>query len=442
MVKALHRAGIEVILDVVYNHTAEGNHLGPMLSFKGVDNQSYYRLVPDNPRFYMDYTGTGNTLNPVHPSVLRLIMDSLRYFVSDCRVDGFRFDLASALAREFYDVDRLSAFFDVIHQDPVLSQVKLIAEPWDVGPGGYQVGNFPILWSEWNGIYRDEMRDFWRGALPVSRFAERFGGSADLYERDGRRPFASVNFVTAHDGFTLADLVSYNGKHNEANGELNRDGTDDNRSWNCGAEGPTDDTTVLALRVRQARNFLVTLFLSQGVPMLLGGDELGRSQQGNNNAWCQDNELSWFDWEAADEELLEFTRRLIRLRREHPVFRRDRFFEGRGEQLPDVWWMRPDGRRMTRRDWENGDARAIGVFLNGEELDAETQRGVEVRDDSFLICFNGHYEDVTFRLPARRFGTRWELELSTGRCDCDRNRCVAGAQVVVEGRSVALFRRS
>jgi glycogen operon protein len=442
MVKALHRAGIEVILDVVYNHTAEGNHLGPMLSFKGVDNQSYYRLVPDNPRFYMDYTGTGNTLNPVHPSVLRLIMDSLRYFVIDCHVDGFRFDLASALAREFYDVDRLSAFFDVIHQDPVLSQVKLIAEPWDVGPGGYQVGNFPILWSEWNGIYRDEMRDFWRGELPVSQFAVRFGGSADLYERDGRRPFASVNFVTAHDGFTLADLVAYNGKHNEANGEENRDGTDDNRSWNCGVEGPSDDPAVLALRARQQRNFLATLFLCQGVPMLLGGDEVGRTQHGNNNAWCQDNELSWFDWEAADEELLEFTRRLIRLRRDHPVFRRERFFEGRGEQLPDVWWMRPDGRRMTRRDWDNGEARAIGVFLNGDELDIETQRGDEVRDDSFLILFNGHYEDMRFRLPARRFGARWEIELATGHCTCARDRWVAGADVVVESRSVALLRRA
>ena len=297
MVKALHRAGIEVILDVVYNHTAEGNHLGPMLSFRGVDNQSYYRLVPETPRFYMDYTGTGNTLNPVHPAVLRLIMDSLRYFVTECHVDGFRFDLASALARELYDVDRLSAFFDIIHQDPVLSQVKLIAEPWDVGPGGYQVGNFPILWSEWNGIYRDTMRDFWRGRASVADFASRFGGSADLYQSDGRRPFASVNFITAHDGFTLRDLVSYNEKHNEANGEENKDGTDDNRSWNCGVEGPTDDPSVLALRARQQRNFLLTLLLSQGVPMLLGGDEWGRSQGGNNNAWCQDNEISWLDWD-------------------------------------------------------------------------------------------------------------------------------------------------
>src|SRR6476646_6459340 len=402
MVKALHRAGMEVILDVVYNHTAEGNHLGPMLSFKGVDNESYYRLIPDNLRFYMDYTGTGNTLNPLHPTVLRLIMDSLRYFVTECHVDGFRFDLASALARELYDVDRLSAFFDIIHQDPVLSQVKLIAEPWDVGPGGYQVGNFPILWSEWNGIYRDTMRDFWRGRASVADFASRFGGSADLYQSDGRRPFASVNFITAHDGFTLRDLVSYNEKHNEANGEANHDGTDDNRSWNCGVEGPTADLPINTLRARQQRNFLATLLLSQGVPMLLGGDEWGRTQLGNNNAWCQDNELSWFDWEASDGELLEFTRRLIHLRRRHPVFRRTRFFGGHGEQLPDVWWMRPDGRRMTRRDWESEDARAIGVFLNGDELNAHSPHGEEVTDDSFLLLFNAHFAEITFRLPARR----------------------------------------
>ena len=439
MVKAMHAAGIEVILDVVFNHTAEGNHLGPMLAFKGVDNQSYYRLVPDQPRFYMDYTGTGNTLNPVHPTVLRLIMDSLRYFVIDCHVDGFRFDLASALAREFYEVDRLSAFFDIIHQDPILSQVKLIAEPWDVGPGGYQVGNFPILWSEWNGMYRDTMRDFWRGGAPVRDFASRFGGSADLYETDGRRPFASVNFVTAHDGFTLRDLVSYNEKHNEANGEGNKDGTDDNRSWNCGVEGPTDDPAVVALRARQQRNFLATLLLSQGVPMLLGGDEIGRTQQGNNNAWCQDNELSWFAWETADEELLAFTRRLIELRRAHPVFRRTRFFDGSGEQLPDVWWMRPDGRRMTRRDWDNAEARAIGVFLNGEELRAETRHGAELSDDSFLMLFNAHFEDISFRLPARRFGTHWEVELATGRCEAER--LVPGADVLVEARSLALLRR-
>jgi isoamylase len=441
MVKALHRAGIEVILDVVYNHTAEGNHLGPMLSFRGVDNQSYYRLVPDNPRFYMDYTGTGNTLNPVHPTVLRLIMDSLRYFVTECHVDGFRFDLASALAREFYEVDRLSAFFDIIHQDPILSQVKLIAEPWDVGPGGYQVGNFPILWSEWNGIYRDTMRDFWRGQAPLRDFASRFGGSADLYQTDGRRPFASVNFITAHDGFTLRDLVSYNEKHNEANGEGNRDGTDDNRSWNCGAEGPTDDATVNALRARQQRNFLATLLLSQGVPMVLGGDEIGRSQRGNNNAWCQDNELSWVDWSAPDNELHAFTRMLIELRRAHPVFRRTKFFDGKGERLPDVWWMRPDGRRMTRRDWDNTESRAIGVFLNGDELSSETTRGEPVRDDSFLMLFNAFFEDITFRLPARRFGTRWELVFSTGRCEADRDRCVPGGDIGVEARSLVVFRR-
>jgi glycogen operon protein len=440
MVKSLHRAGIEVILDVVYNHTAEGNHLGPMLSFRGVDNQSYYRLVPDDPRYYMDYTGTGNTLNPLHPTVLRLIMDSLRYFVTECHVDGFRFDLASALAREFYEVDRLSAFFDIIHQDPILSQVKLIAEPWDVGPGGYQVGNFPILWSEWNGIYRDTMRDFWRGRAPLGDFASRFGGSADLYESDGRRPFASVNFITAHDGFTLHDLVSYNEKHNEANGEDGADGTTDNRSWNCGVEGPTDDPSVLALRARQERNFLATLLLSQGVPMLLGGDEWGRSQGGNNNAWCQDNELSWFQWDRADGELLAFVRRLIELRRAHPVFRRTKFFEGKGEVLPDVWWMRPDGRRMTRRDWDNLESRAIGVFLNGDELQAENAYGEEVRDESFLILFNAHFESVPFRLPARRFGTRWELVLSTGSLDGDR--LVPGADVTVESRSLAVFRRA
>jgi glycogen operon protein len=439
MVKALHRAGIEVILDVVYNHTAEGNHLGPMLSFRGVDNESYYRLVPETPRFYMDYTGTGNTLNPVHPTVLRLIMDSLRYFVVECHVDGFRFDLASALAREFYEVDRLSAFFDIIHQDPILSQVKLIAEPWDVGPGGYQVGNFPILWSEWNGIYRDTMRDFWRGRAPLSDFASRFGGSADLYQTDGRRPFASINFITAHDGFTLRDLVSYNDKHNEANGEGNKDGTDDNRSWNCGVEGPTDDPSINALRARQQRNFLTTLFLSQGVPMLLGGDEWGRTQRGSNNAWCQDNEISWFDWDQCDPDLIAFSRQLIALRRSHPVFRRTKFFEGKGEQLPDVWWMRPDGRRMTRRDWDNTESRAIGVFLNGEELRAETKDGDEVRDESFLLLFNAHFEDITFRLPARRFGAHWEVVLTTGRFESDR--LTPGSDVLVETRSIAVLRR-
>ena len=417
MVKALHRAGIEVILDVVYNHTGEGNHLGPMLSFKGVDNTSYYRLVPDDPRHYMDYTGTGNTLNAQHPSVLRLIMDSLRYWVTECHVDGFRFDLASALARELYDVDRLSAFFDVIHQDPVLSQVKLIAEPWDVGPGGYQVGNFPVLWSEWNGIYRDVMRDFWRGQASVGEFASRLTGSSDLYEHDGRHPFASINFLTAHDGFTLRDLVSYNDKHNEANLEGNRDGTDDNRSWNCGVEGETDDPEINELRARQQRNFLATLILSQGTPMLLGGDEFGRTQHGSNNAWCQDNEISWFDWSLLEEnrELHEFVRKLIVLRRAHPVFRRRQFLRGTDEDgtgLPDVWWFRTDGHRMTKSDWESGE-RTVGMFLNGEEIASPDEKGQRVLDESFLLLFNAHHEDVTFTLPNRRFGERWALVLST-----------------------------
>jgi isoamylase len=448
MVKALHAAGIEVILDVVYNHTAEGNHLGPMLSFKGVDNASYYRLMPDDPRYYMDFTGTGNSLNPMHPSVLRLIMDSLRYFVIECHIDGFRFDLASALARGFYEVDRLSAFFDTIHQDPVLSQVKLIAEPWDVGPGGYQVGNFPVLWTEWNAEYRDTMRDFWRGQENVADFVTRFTGSADLYEADGRRPFASINFVTAHDGFTLADLVSYNEKHNEANLEGGNDGNDDNRSWNHGAEGPTDDPQINELRRQQQRNFLTTLLLSQGVPMLLGGDEFSRSQGGNNNAWCQDNELSWFDWHWNDEQrsLFEFTRRLIGLRRRHPVFRRPAFLEGRGSagsDLPDVWWMRPDGRRMTQADWRRGDARAIGVFLNGEEIPMKSTDGEPIVDASFLLLLNAHYEPIEFKLPTKRFGSRWQFALSTAEPDvADASRSyVARAMVTVESRSVLLLRR-
>jgi glycogen operon protein len=441
MVKALHGAGIEVILDVVYNHTAEGNHLGPMLSFRGLDNRSYYRLMPDDQRFYMDFTGTGNSLNPVHPSVLRLIMDSLRYWVLECHVDGFRFDLASALAREFYDVDRLSAFFDTIHQDPVLSQVKLIAEPWDVGPGGYQVGNFPVLWAEWNGKYRDSVRDFWRGQASVGEFAQRFTGSSDLYGENGRDPFASINFVTAHDGFTLNDLVSYNDKHNEANLEDNRDGTDDNRSWNLGAEGPTDDPAVLALRARQQRNFLVTLLLSQGVPMLLGGDEFGRTQGGNNNAWCQDNEISWFDWESADGELIEFVRRVIALRREHPVFRRTSFLTGdAGESgLPDAWWFRSDGRRMTQRDWTNPETRTLGVFLNGREIRERTAHAEPIFDDSFLLVFNVHSEPVVFTLPTRRFGARWEVELATG--EAPEGSLGARALVAVQEHSLLLLRR-
>jgi glycogen operon protein len=448
MVKALHRAGIEVILDVVYNHTAEGNHLGPMLSLKGVDNASYYRLMPDDLRMYMDFTGTGNSLNPVQPNVLRLIMDSLRYFVSECHVDGFRFDLASALAREFYDVDRLSAFFDVIHQDPILSQVKLIAEPWDVGPGGYQVGNFPVLWSEWNGIYRDTVRDFWRGQAGVGDFANRLAGSSDLYEEDGRDPFASVNFVTAHDGFTLRDLVSYNDKHNEANQEDNRDGTDDNRSWNCGVEGETDDPEVNELRARQQRNFMTTLLLSQGTPMLLGGDERSRSQGGNNNGWCQDNEISWFDW--ADDEraqaMLDWTRRLIDLRRAHPVFRRKLHLSGAeraGSGLPDVWWFRADGLRMTRADWQRGE-HVLGMFLNGSEIVAPGPRGERIDDDSFLVMFNGHHEDRMFKVPNRRFGRRWTLELTTADPSCEpgSDSYEARQEVYVTPRSITVLKRA
>jgi isoamylase len=450
MVKALHKAGIEVILDVVYNHTAEGNHLGPMLSFKGVDNKSYYRLMPDDQRFYMDFTGTGNSLNPVHPSVLRLIMDSLRYFVMECHVDGFRFDLASALARELYDVDRLSAFFDTIHQDPVLSQVKLIAEPWDVGPGGYQVGNFPVLWTEWNGMYRDTMRDFWRGEASVADFANRLTASSDLYKEDGREPFASINFVTAHDGFTLADLVSYNDKHNEANLEDNKDGTDDNRSWNHGVEGPTDDPEINALREQQQRNFLTTLLLSQGVPMLLGGDEWGRSQGGNNNAWCQDSEISWFHWEPTDRgrRLLAFTKRVIALRHDHPVFRRRHFLSGEatgatGQGLPDAWWFRPDGRRMTQRDWQQ-DGHVIGLFLNGNEFPYRGRHGERIVDDSFLLLINGYHEDMTFVLPGRRYGQTWGLELGTAEPDAQPGAFTVGARqpIAAKARSVTVLKRA
>ncbi len=448
MVKALHRAGIEVILDVVYNHTAEGSHLGPTLAFKGVDNASYYRLMPDDRRHYMDFTGTGNSLNPVHPSVLRLIMDSLRYFAIECHVDGFRFDLASALARELYDVDRLSAFFDVIHQDPVLSQVKLIAEPWDVGPGGYQVGNFPILWSEWNGMYRDTMRDFWRGHTAVAEFARRFTGSSDLYQFDGRHPSASINFVTCHDGFTLRDLVSYDRKHNDANREGSRDGTDDNRSWNCGVEGETDDPEVNELRDRQTRNFLATLLLSQGTPMLLAGDEIRRTQAGNNNAYCQDNELSWVDWGLDDraEGIRAFTRRLLRLRAEHPVFRRSAFLAGEGTQgsgAPDVWWFRPDGRRMTLADWARGDAFALGAFLNGAEIPTQTEEGEPITDESFIVLFNAWREPVTFVLPPARFGRRWAHELCTAEPELPPNgsTLAARAEVPLRGRALRVLRR-
>jgi len=437
-----------VILDVVYNHTAEGKHLGPMLSFKGIDNLSYYRTVPDTPRYYMDYTGTGNSLNPAHPAVLRLIMDSLRYFVIECHVDGFRFDLASALARELYDVDRLSAFFDVIHQDPVLSQAKLIAEPWDVGPGGYQVGNFPVLWSEWNGMYRDSVRDFWRGHTAVAEFARRFTGSSDVYQDDGRHPSASINFVTAHDGFTLRDLVSYDEKHNEANGEGNRDGTDDNRSWNCGVEGETDDLEVITLRDRQSRNILATLLLSQGTPMVLAGDELRNTQSGNNNAYCQDNELSWLDWDVDERAgvLLAFTKRLLRLRAQHPVFRRSAFLTGeerQGSGAPDVWWFRPDGRKMTQADWARGDSFALGAFLNGAEIPTLAPDGEPIDDESFIVLFNAWREPVTFVLPPARFGRRWAHELATAEPELLPNGAIYRARdaVALQARALRVLRR-
>jgi isoamylase len=454
MVKALHRAGLEVILDVVYNHTAEGNHMGPMLAFRGIDNPSYYRLSPEDPRYYVDYTGTGNSLNPVNPSVLRLIMDSLRYFVAECHVDGFRFDLAAALAREFHEVDRLSAFFDIIYQDPILSQVKLIAEPWDIGEGGYQVGNFPVLWTEWNGLYRDVVRDFWRGQGRIGDFTDRFAGSSDLYQRDGRRPFASINFVTAHDGFTLADLVSYNEKHNEANLEDNRDGTDDNRSWNCGEEGPTDNPEVKTLRARQQRNFIATLLLSQGVPMISGGDEISRTQYGNNNAYCQDNEISWYHWDLDSEKaaLRDFTRRMIKLRDDHPVFRRTTFFAGEPDEdgLADVFWFRPDGRRMTRREWDTTGNGRLGVFINGNAIRTVTPYAEPVRDDSFVVLFNAHHEPTTFVMPTRRFGRRWRVEVSTAAghgCDMDPPATTEGevfaarAGVVAAARSLLVLKR-
>jgi glycogen operon protein len=442
MVKTLHAAGIEVILDVVYNHTAEGNHLGSMLSFRGIDNAAYYRLQ-DDPRFYRDYTGTGNSLNMRNPHVLQLIMDSLRYWVLEMHVDGFRFDLAATLARELHDVDRLSAFFDLVQQDPVLSQVKLIAEPWDVGEGGYQVGNFPVLWSEWNGKYRDTVRDFWRGeSATLADFGYRFTGSSDLYQADGRRPYASINFVTCHDGFTLEDLVSYNEKHNEANGEENRDGESYNRSWNCGAEGPTDDSQILALRDRQKRNMLATVLLSQGVPMILGGDEIGRTQGGNNNAYSQENEISWFDWERRDADLMGFVTRLIRLRREHPVFRRRRWFQGRpiqGEELTDIGWFKPDGGAMTADDWRNGYARSLAVFLNGEGIASPDPRGRLPRDDSFFLLLNAHYQPMRFTLPRGAYGRRWMRILDTA--DPLPRFYRSGGQVPVADRSLVLLRK-
>ncbi|ETK32483.1 glycogen debranching protein [Microbispora sp. ATCC PTA-5024] len=450
MVRALHEAGIEVILDVVYNHTAEGDHMGPTVGFRGIDNVAYYRLRDEDRRYYLDYTGCGNSLNVRSPHALQLIMDSLRYWVQDMHVDGFRFDLAAALARELHDVDRLSAFFDLIQQDPVISQVKLIAEPWDVGPGGYQVGNFPPLWTEWNGKYRDSVRDFWRGdGRTLPEFASRLAGSSDLYATSGRRPVASINFVTCHDGFTLTDLVSYNRKHNEANGEGNRDGTDDNRSWNCGAEGPVEDPAIVGLRRRQRRNFLTTLFVSQGVPMLLAGDEFGRTQNGNNNAYCQDNDISWTDWSLLRQErdLLDFVRRLSDLRRRHPVFRRRRFFHGREKDgTRDIVWLTPSGAEMTDGDWHTGYAKSLAVFVNGEAISEPGPRGERIRDDSFLLLVNGHHENLTFALPGPEYGPGWRPVLDTAdeRVRDDPyadDALTAGAKVTVTDRSMQILRR-
>jgi len=449
MVKRLHQAGIEVILDVVYNHTAEGDHRGPTLCFRGIDNAAYYRLEADDRRTYRDYTGCGNTLNLTHPRSLQLLMDSLRYWVQDMHVDGFRFDLASALARELHDVDRLSAFFDVIHQDPVISQVKLIAEPWDLGEGGYQVGNFPPGWAEWNGKYRDTIRRYWKGDWgQVGELAFRLTGSSDLYEQGGRRPSASINFVTAHDGFTLADLVAYTEKRNAANGEENRDGSDDNYSWNCGAEGPTDDAAVRALRERQQRNVLATLFLSQGVPMLSGGDEIARTQRGNNNAYCQDNEISWFAWPPTGTaaHLLDFTRRLIRLRLDHPVFQRRRFFQGRrihGSAVKDLSWLRPDGSEMTDEEWGNWHSRCLGLQLAGDAIEEMDDEGLPVRDETFLLLLNAHDEAVPFALPKPEPHMEWELCLDTRDWEPvpDGRLFKGGEPYPLEGHTLAVLRQ-
>jgi glycogen operon protein len=456
MVKALHSAGMEVILDVVYNHTSEGNELGPTLSFRGVDNLTYYRTMPDNPRYYMDYTGTGNTLNVRHPQVLKLLMDSLRYWVNEMHVDGFRFDLASALAREFHDVDRLSAFFDVINQDPVISQVKLIAEPWDVGEGGYQVGNFPPLWAEWNGKYRDAVRRYWKGDDGVlSELGYRLTGSSDLYQRDGRRPSASINFITAHDGFTLNDLVSYNEKHNEANGEDSRDGANDNNSMNYGVEGPTDDPAIVEIRERQKRNFIATLLLSHGVPMICGGDEIGRSQGGNNNAYCQDNEISWYNWklDGNARALLAFTQRLIELRKEHPNLRRQKFFQDRridprrasvediaGRHIQDLSWIRPDGQEMTEEEWNLGWIRCLGLQLSGKMLDHVDALGQRVHDKTFLICLNPHWESIDFYLPKTQEEKGWCLLLDTRTAEKPESlQFPAGEPYRLVPRSLAVF---
>jgi isoamylase len=447
MVKAMHKAGIEVILDVVYNHTAEGNELGPTLSFKGIDNATYYRLVEDDKRYYMDYTGTGNTLNANLPSVLRLMMDSLRYWVLEMHVDGFRFDLAPTLARELHEVNRLSAFFDIIHQDPVLSQVKLIAEPWDIGEGGYQVGNFPPGWAEWNGKYRDCIRDYWRGSESMlGEFAQRFTGSPDLYQDDNRRPTASINFICAHDGFSLHDLVSYNDKHNEANGENNQDGEDHNRSWNCGVEGDTDDPEINNLRSLQKRNLMATLLLSQGVPMIVAGDELGRTQKGNNNAYCQDNEISWIDWANADEDLLAFTQYVIQLKKAHPSFCRRRWFQGqpiKGTDVHDIEWFLPEGGVMEEHNWTEDFAKSLGVFLNGMGLHSVGLKGEKVIDDSFYVIFNAHHDQLEYVLPGTQYAAQWEKVLDTAYSTPPSGEVYeASTSVVVSGRSMVLLRSS
>jgi isoamylase len=443
MVMDLHKAGIEVILDVVYNHTAEGNHLGPTLSFKGIDNVSYYRLM-DNKRYYNDYTGTGNTLRANLPNVLRLMMDSLRYWIQEMHVDGFRFDLASSLARELHAVHKLSSFFDVIHQDPVISQVKLIAEPWDIGEGGYQVGNFPPGWTEWNGKYRDCIRDYWRGAdSMLGEFAARFTGSPDLYQGDYRRPTASINFITAHDGFTLNDLVSYNEKHNEANGENNQDGESHNRSWNCGVEGPTKKKDVLELRQRQKRNFLTTLFLSQGVPMLLAGDEMSRTQKGNNNAYCQDNELSWVHWVKADQDLIDYTTKLISFRQSHPAFSRRKWFQGqpiKGMGVEDIAWFLPDGTEMTEEHWNTSFAKSLGIYLNGKGIHKFSAKGEPILDDSFYLIFNAHHEPLGYTIPEAKYGERWIKHLDTFSGVIDPSETYnPGDVITVEGRSIILL---
>lgn len=443
MVKALHKAGIEVILDVVYNHTAEGNELGPTLSFKGIDNEDYYRLTEEDKRFYMDYTGTGNTLNANLPSVLRLIMDSLRYWITEMHVDGFRFDLASALARELRDVNRLSSFFEIIYQDPLISQVKLIAEPWDVGEGGYQVGKFPAGWAEWNGKYRDNIRNYWRGAeSELAEFAQRFTGSADLYKDDARSPTASINFITAHDGFTLNDLVTYNDKHNDANGEDNSDGDNDNRSCNYGEEGPTDNAEINTIRERQKKNFLATLFLSQGVPMLTAGDEISRTQQGNNNAYCQDNEISWIDWKNADHELLEFTKKVIHLRKEHASFCRRRWFKGVDTKGPieDIAWFLPEGAQMDDEHWNHDFAKSMAVFINGEDLRMHDIKGKKIVDDRFYVIFNAHYEPIEYQLPPADYAQEWHKVLDTAKDDLsDKEVCKAGETIKVLGRTVVVL---